>query len=219
VDEALAARVDVEAIYVGRDDLGYDGRGVPVHRLAPGVVERVATTTHAQPVLAVVRMPPAPADVLRSADFVLAVDRVGDPGNLGTMLRSAEAAGVDAVAVSDGAVDPYNPKVVRASAGALFHVAVLTGVDLSALGAYGLRLVGTSPHRGIDYTDADFSGRLAVVFGSEAHGLDAGTRVDEWVRVPHAGRAESLNVAMAATLVLFEAARRRTRFRADETDG
>jgi TrmH family RNA methyltransferase len=183
-----------------------------VHVLAPGVVERVATTQHAQPVLAVVRFRPPPAGLLGSAAFVVAVDKVADPGNLGTILRSAEAAGVDAVTLGEGTVDPFNPKVVRASAGALFHVPVVTGVALGDLRGSGLRVIGTSSHHGVTYTEADFAGRLAVVFGSEAHGLADDAPVDDWVRVPHGGRAESLNVAMAATLITFEVARRRTGF-------
>jgi TrmH family RNA methyltransferase len=152
--------------------------------------------------------PPAIA-LLANASFVVAVDHVADPGNLGTILRSAEAAGVEAVTVSEGTVDPYNPKVVRAAAGALFHVPVFTDVAPGELRTFGLHLVGTSSHRGSAYTEATFAGRLALVFGSEAHGLSADTPVDEWVRIPHGGRAESLNVAMAATLLTFEVARRR----------
>jgi TrmH family RNA methyltransferase len=212
VEEALASGADVEAIFIGPDAPGYGDRGVPVHLLAPGVVERVATTQHPQPVLAVVRLRPPPADLLASAEFVVAVYRVADPGNLGTILRSAEAAGVDAVTLSEGTVDPYNPKVVRASAGALFHVPVVTGVTPGELRRFGLRVIGTSSHHGVAYTEAVFAGRLAVVFGSEAHGLADDGAIDEWVRIPHGGRAESLNVAMAATLITFEVTRRRTGF-------
>jgi TrmH family RNA methyltransferase len=216
VDEALESGADVEAIFAAPDTPGYDDRGVPVHALASGVIERVATTKHAQRVLAVVRLHPPPADVLASASFVVAVDQVADPGNLGTILRSAEAAGVDAVVVSEGTVDPYNPKVVRASAGALFHVPVFTDIAPGDLRAFGLRVVGTSSHHGVAYTEAVFGGRLALVFGSEAHGLADDVLVDEWVRIPHGGRAESLNVAMAATLITFEVARRRIGFDAGD---
>jgi TrmH family RNA methyltransferase len=212
VAEALAAGADVESIYTGRDGLGYEGGNVPVYALAPGVIERVATTEHPQPVLAVVRRQPPPETLLATARFVVAVDQVADPGNLGTILRSAEAAGVDAVTVSEGTVDPFNPKVVRAAAGALFRVPVFTAVAPDYLRRFGLRVVGTSSHHGVAYTEAGFEGRVALVFGSEAHGLAVDAPVDEWVRIPHAGRAESLNVAMAATLLTFEVARRRIGF-------
>ena len=109
--------------------------------------------------------------MLERAEFVVVADRVGDPGNLGTILRSAEAAGVEVVVVTPGTVDVFNPKVGRASAGALFHVPVLA-TDLASVRQAGLRLVGTSSHRGTPHVDADWSGRLAIVAGSEAHGLD-----------------------------------------------
>ena len=135
-------------------------------------------------------------------------DGVGDPGNLGTMLRSAEAAGIDAVVVTPGTVDAFNPKVVRASAGAIFHVPVVRAT-VADVRAAGLRIVGTSSHRGTTHTAADWSGRLAIVVGSEPHGVGADAEVDEWVRIEHRGRAESLNVAMATTVICFEAARAR----------
>jgi TrmH family RNA methyltransferase len=106
-------------------------------------------------------------------------------------------------------VDPFNPKVIRASAGAVFHVPVLTAT-LEAVSAAGLRLVGTSSHLGDRHVDADWSGRVAIVLGNEAHGLSDDAPVDDWVRIEHHGRAESLNVAMAATLLVFAAADRRS---------
>lgn len=179
----------------------------PGFELAEGVLERVASTEHPQPNLAVVRMPERDA-VLGDARFVVAVDRLNDPGNLGTILRSAEAAGADLVVLTPGSVDPYNSKVVRASAGALFHVPVTTA-SLAALDAAGLRLIGTSSHQGEPHTEVDWSGRIAVVMGSEAHGLPDDAPIGRWARIEHRGRSESLNVAMAATLLVFEAARSR----------
>jgi TrmH family RNA methyltransferase len=174
------------------------------YELAPNVIERVASTESPQPVLAVVAMRPAalPPD----ATFVLVADRLADPGNAGTIIRSAEAAGADAVVLTPGSVDPYNSKVVRASAGSLFRTPVIQAT-LDSL--TGFRRLGTSSHRGDVYTDPVYHGRVAVVVGNEAHGLDdAG--IDQWITIPHAGPAESLNVAMAATVLLFEVARQRS---------
>ena len=179
-----------------------------MYRLAPGVSERVAATETPTGVFTIVRIPPADEHVLERAGFVVVADGVGDPGNLGTILRSAEAAGVEAVVLTPGTVDPFNPKVVRASAGAIFHVPVVTA-GVADVRAAGLRLVGTSSHRGTPHTDADWSGRVAIVAGSEAHGVASDVDVDEWVRIEHRGRAESLNVAMATTVICFEAARAR----------
>ncbi len=177
--------------------------------LAPGVLERVASTEHPQPNLAIVVIRAVEIS-LDEMSFVVVADQLGDPGNLGTILRSSEAAGVDGVVLTAGSVDPFNPKVVRASAGSLFHVPVLAAT-LDQVREAGLRLVGTSSHQGDRHTDVDWSGRCAIVLGNEAHGLPDDAAVDRWVRIEHVGRSESLNVAMAATILVFEAARQRLR--------
>jgi TrmH family RNA methyltransferase len=177
----------------------------PVYELRAGVAERVAATTSPQGAFALARLPERDVDsTLGAASFVVVVDRVGDPGNLGTILRSADAAGVDAVVTTPGTVDATGPKVVRASAGARFRVPVLDA-DLDAVRRAGLRLLGTSSHHGRSHLDVDWSGRVALLAGSEPHGLGPDTAVDEWVRVEHAGRTESLNVAMAVTVMCLHA--------------
>ena len=131
VGEAADAGWEIEAEFVAAGTTPVTGSAAFV--LATGVIERVASTDSPQPILAVVRIPP-PALDLRTAGFVLVADRIADPGNLGTILRSAEAAGVDGVVLTAGSVDPFNPKVVRASAGALFRVPVLDA-DLTSVRA------------------------------------------------------------------------------------
>lgn len=191
-----------------------------VLELAAGVFERVASTRSPQPPLTVAEMRRLDAGVvLASASFVVVLDRLNDPGNLGTILRSAEAAGADAVVLTPGSVDPYNPKAVRASAGALFHLPVITAT-LEQVADGGLMLVGTSSHARqgrtvVPYTEANLNGRVAIVMGNEAAGLpdewddDVGP-IGVWITVPHRGRSESLNVAMATTVLVFEAARQRS---------
>ena len=149
---------------------------------------------------------------------MVVLDRVSDPGNLGTILRSAEAAGADLVVLTAGSVDPYNPKVVRASAGALFHVPIMTA-QIDDVAAAGIELFGTTSHgfpgRSVrTYTAADLRGRVGIVMGNEAAGLpdewnDTSGPIRRWVTIPHRGRSESLNVAMATTVLVFEAARQR----------
>jgi RNA methyltransferase, TrmH family len=207
VREAVDAGWPVEAQFVAPGVSPVPAGAAPVHELAPGVAERVAATETPPGLFAVVVAPTPDPALVTSAGFALVADRIADPGNLGTILRSAEAAGVDVVVVTAGTVDVLNPKVVRASAGALFHVPVLPA-DPRTVRDAGLRLVGSSSHRGTPHTDADWSGRLAIVAGSEAHGIDEAL-VDDWVRIEHRGRAESLNVAMAVTVLCFEAARHR----------
>ncbi len=204
IAEAVAAGWGVETEFVAP---GVEPVTAAAFELAEGVLERVATTERPQPHLAIVGRAVEGVD-LAAADLVVVADRLNDPGNLGTILRSSEAAGAEAVVLTPGSVDPFNPKVVRSSAGALFHVPVVAA-DLAAVRAAGLRLIGTSSHRGTPHTDSDWSGRIALVVGSEAHGLPEDAPVDGWVRIDHRGRAESLNVAMATTLLVFEAARAR----------
>ncbi len=184
-----------------------DGAG-PVHHLGRGVAERVSDTKTSTGLLAIIDIPQAAGDALSKAELAVVADQIADPGNLGTILRSAEAAGFDVVVTTPGTVDPYNPKTVRASAGSVLHVPVVVA-ELAEARAAGLRLLGTSSHTGTAYTNVDWHGRLAIVAGSEAHGLQPTAAVDEWVRIEHHGRAESINVAMAVTVLCFEAARAR----------
>lgn len=179
-----------------------------MYTLAPGVAERVSDLETPTGLFAVVRIRDTDSQVLRSADFVVIADGVGEPGNLGTIIRSAEASGVDAVVVTPGTVDVTNSKVVRSSAGAIFHVPVVTATAPDVSKA-GLRLIGTSSHHGTPHTAADWSGRIAIVAGNEAAGLGDDSTIDQWVRIEHRGRAESLNVAMATTVLCFEAVRHR----------
>ena len=206
IGEAVAAGWEIEAEFVAPRGSPVTDR--PLFELADGVIERVASTERPQPNIAVVSIP-ATSVSLGRLSFVVVADRLADPGNLGTILRSAEAAGVDAVVLTSGSVDPFNPKVVRASAGAVFHVPVIAS-DIEEIRASGLQLIGTSSHQGDRHTDADWSGRIAIVLGNEAHGLPDAAPMDRWVRIVHQGRAESLNVAMAATILVVEAARQRS---------
>jgi RNA methyltransferase, TrmH family len=168
--------------------------------LAPGVLERVATTEHPQGVIGVAHLPAV--DVV-APTFVVVLAGVSDPGNAGTILRAAEASGADAVVALRDTVDLTNPKTVRASAGAIFHVPILHSVPR------GLVRIGAIAHGGVEHTAADLTRPCAIVLGSEAHGIAVDVEVDEKVTIAHAGRAESLNVAMAAAVLCFEVARQR----------
>ena len=174
------------------------------------VIERVASTDSPQPLLAVVKMPTRSVADLAGKQTIVVCDRIADPGNLGTILRSSEAAGVDGIVMVTGSVDLYNPKVVRASAGAMFHVPVVADAPLPALQQLQLPLLGTSSHQGAPYYETDLAQPFALVLGSEAHGVSDEMPIDRWITIPHSGRAESLNVAMAGSIVVFEALRQRS---------
>jgi TrmH family RNA methyltransferase len=192
------------------------GAGVRVSRLAPGVLERVAGTVTPQPLLAIAPWCDVPLDAVLEATFVVVCIDLRDPGNAGTVLRSAEGAGAEAVVLCDGSVEAFNPKTVRASAGSLFHVPVVQGGApeevLDRLGAAGLRRLGAAAAGGVPHTATDLTRPLALVLGNEAAGLPPGLaeRLDGLVTVPLVGRSESLNVGMAAAVLCFEVARQRT---------
>jgi TrmH family RNA methyltransferase len=137
-----------------------------------------------------------------------------DPGNLGTILRSAEAFGGAGVILGEGTVSPFNAKVVRASAGSIFRVPVIReklDAVCSRLRAQEIRLVATSSHKGTPLGEARLSGPLAMFIGNEGSGLprDLMTRMDEAVVIPHAPQVESLNAGVATSILLYEAARQR----------
>ena len=186
--------------------------GARVVELAPGVLERVAATVTPQPVLAVFPSVDLAA-VPSGARLVVVLADVRDPGNAGTVLRTADAAGVDAVVTCGGTVDPYNPKTVRSSAGSVFHVPLVLGGEAEAvledLRGAGLRCVGAVVRGGTDYTTLDWTLPTAVVLGNEASGLPASLPLDLGVEIPMEGRAESLNVGMACAVLCFEALRQR----------
>ena len=155
------------------------------------------------------------SDILLPKDpYILVVEAIEKPGNLGTILRSADAAGCDAVVVCDPVTDLFNPNVVRASTGVLFSVPCVVEESsrvLEWLRARGIRTVATTPAAKELYTQAPLTGPLAIIMGSEQYGLSEFwlKNSDLPVRIPMAGQADSLNVAMAALITLFEAVRQR----------
>ncbi|HVU24416.1 MAG TPA: RNA methyltransferase [Opitutus sp.] len=154
--------------------------------------------------------------VLPAVPFLLVVEAIEKPGNLGTILRSADAAGCHAVVVCDPVTDLFNPNVVRASTGVLFSVPCVVGESAAVhawLRTKHIRTVATTPAATALYSDVDLRGPLAVVMGSEQYGLSEFwlKQADQPVRIPMAGQADSLNVAMATIITLFEAVRQRSR--------
>lgn len=227
LEAALGAGADIEAVYVAaeaaRDDAVRElaeravGRGIRLHVLAKGVLEAVAGTVTPQPVLAVARLSTVPLEELSAATMLIVSAAVRDPGNAGTLLRSAGAAGADGVVFCRGSVEAFNPKTVRASAGALFHLPVVTGGEagevLQQIGRWGIRRLAASSRGGADYAGVDLTAPFALVLGNEATGIEEGLlpHLDATVTVPMAGHAESLNVAVAAAIICFEASRQRRR--------
>jgi TrmH family RNA methyltransferase len=219
VEEALDAGADLRVVYapVGTDHPVLDraaAAGVPVRRLAPGVLERVADAATPQPVLALAGLVDVALEEV-DADLVVVVVDLRDPGNAGTILRSARAAGAGAVVVCGDSVDLHGPKAARASAGALFHIPVVEGGDpievLGRLGAVGLRRLAAVATGGPAHDAVDLTGPVALVLGNESAGLapEVVAACDAPVTIPMAAGTESLNVAVTAAVLCFEAARQR----------
>ncbi|MFH8222463.1 TrmH family RNA methyltransferase [Streptomyces sp. NPDC018057] len=193
--------------------------GARVHLAADDVIADISTTVTPQGLVGVCRFLDTPFEEILAARprLVAVLAHVRDPGNAGTVLRCADAAGADAVVLTDASVDLYNPKAVRASVGSLFHLPVAVGVPVEAavagLKGTGVRVLAADGAGGDDLDDeldkGTMGGPTAWVFGNEAWGLPEETRAlaDAVVRVPLHGRAESLNLATAAAVCLYASAR------------
>nr|WP_212755969.1 RNA methyltransferase [Flexivirga aerilata] len=198
------------------DDLVTAARdaGVPVHECDPAVMAALVDTQHPQGVVAVCRPMDVSVEEALAADdgFVVVLAHVRDPGNAGTVIRGADAAGARAVLISDASVDLYNPKVVRSTAGSLWHLPIAVGGDVAGLiaacQARGRRVLAADGAGSTLLPDADLNSPHAWLMGNEAWGLDEHTRslADDVVRVPIHGHAESLNLAMAATVCMYASA-------------
>jgi TrmH family RNA methyltransferase len=215
VREAVGAGVRVREQYV-RDDYSDYEAPVDSFELDTKTFSSVSDTESPRGILAVCSIPDAGPLVCEGNDWLLVLHEVSDPGNMGTLVRSAEAAGARGVVLVGSTVDPWSPKVVRASAGAVFHVPVWQIDSLSVLRDNGVRLIGTTSHDSLSASSpeslyaADLSGCIGIVLGNEAHGLPADADVDSWVTIEHRGRAESLNVAMAGTVMAMHVSRLRS---------
>jgi len=220
--EALSTGVPIESVYAAPDapvellDRAA-GAGIRVFRLAPGVLERVADTTSPQPVLTVLPMPMARLEDMRRASLIVVCVELRDPGNAGTLMRAVRAAGADGVVLCGESVDAFNPKTVRASAGAVFRLPVVQAGPvpevMGQLADWGITRLAALVTGGRDPSEVDLTGPFALVVGNEAHGLDgdALATVEESVTIPMAADTESLNVGVATAVICFEAARQRRR--------
>lgn len=219
VVEALLSALTVETVFVAADaDDELIGRcreaGVDVVAVTDDALAIMATTVTPQPAVAVVEQP-AEVDLgsVNPHGHVVVLDALQDPGNAGTILRSAEASGASLVVFGSGSVDAFAPKVVRASAGSILRMPVWRGEAASAISrlrAAGRQAWGTAADGSHEYDRVDLRGAVIVV-GNEANGVGPATAaaLDGTLRIPQAGSAESLNVAMATTVLCFEAARQR----------
>lgn len=218
--EALRADIEIERVFASERTQARIAavvpphRRIPVHVVADRLFDEVATTSRNQGVLALVRLPTwRPEQVF--AGLTLALDAVQDPGNAGSIARSAEAFGASGLVFLKGSAAPANPKALRAAAGSLFRLPFLEGVEpamfLEFVRERGKALFAADARGGTPLSEADLAPDAAVVIGSESHGVaPALLAAATPVAIPTAA-VESLNAAAAAAVIAYEAARRRAR--------
>lgn len=228
VEEALASAWPVEAVvYCGRviksprgEELlkKADSMNIVVIEIDEALFDELAGTEAPQGVLAVVKQGTVALDDLHPGTapaLLVVVDGVQDPGNLGAIVRSADAAGAGGVILLRGTADIYNPKACRATMGSIFHVPVIQGLAAQEVLAYLARqaivTIAGDPHGEKVLAGVDLTRPCALIVGGESGGIGAALldRVDEKARIPMPGRAESLNAAVAASILLYEALRQR----------
>jgi RNA methyltransferase, TrmH family len=228
LDEALDASWPIECIYVldGADDPVLDRAAdarIPYVLIDRAALDSVSDTVSPQPILATARLIGAASEVLRvplqAGGFVLVGMEIQDPGNVGTMIRTAEAAGACGIVFTKGSADVTNPKVVRSAAGSLFHLPIVVDVDAAELVTqlHGWGTASWASAMGgngvVAYDEADLTGGCALWMGNEANGLPNAVigLCGQSITIPMAGNTESLNVGIAAGVLAFEAARQRRR--------
>jgi TrmH family RNA methyltransferase len=221
VEDAIAAGVHPEVLFIRNDDAGHDlvlsyPHNIPVRFASADVMNSLSDVPHPQGVVAVIAMSDVgdePDHDVYANDFLLVADGVRDPGNLGTLIRTAAAAGVTELIVTPESVDPFNPKCVRSAMSAHFLVPIrqLTWPEVHAR-LEAVPVVALLDADGtVDYDQQDWTGDCAIVVGGEAFGAHEGVRAltNTNVRIPMARNLESLNAGVAGSLVLLEAARQR----------
>ncbi len=185
--------------------------GANLVAVAPHVMQTLSTRDTPQGIVATFALLETSLDALTltGRDLVVVIDRLQDPGNLGTLIRTADAVGAAGVVLIEPCVDPFDPKTVRGTMGSLFNVPLARTSDVAGLFAWlrrnGLRSVGADPRLGQLWGDGLWAGGVALILGNEARGLsdDARPHVEAWARLPIVGRAESLNVAVAGGVLMY----------------
>lgn len=219
VSDAAASGRKISAIAVSErffygESFDYP-ENVPLIKISDGIFDRLCDTTAPQGIIAVIQME-------KNGDFVpdlkkayVYCDGINDPGNLGTIIRTADAAGFGGVILSEGSVDLYSPKTVRSSMGSFFNIDVITGKraeDLKRYAEMGFKLVGGALNENtVDYREIDMKAPVIIVVGNEANGIsDEILQLCTCVKIPIEGKAESLNVSVAAGILMYEVVRGKT---------
>ena len=223
LEEALRSGLRVKAVFFSQSAeqraaklLPQIGSQTETILLPDEVFKSAVPTDTPQGVAALIKPRASKLDELLAPGNPLILGAAGlqDPGNLGTIIRSAEAFSASGMLLLENTVSPINPKVIRASAGSIFRLPIVKGnstVTIAMLKSSGIRIAATSSHKGQPLPEVDLQKPICVFIGSEGHGVpkDLLVNVDETIVIPHSPKVESLNAGIAASLILYEAARQR----------
>ena len=223
VEEAIRSGRKIKAVFVRESSAERANRLLPqlgshteTLMLPDDVFDSAVPSDTPQGVAALVKIEPVALEQVLTLDgaLLLAVAGLQDPGNLGTLVRSAEAFGASAVLIGSGTVSPWNPKVVRGSSGSIFRMPVVSGSLVTAFEALRqreYRVMATSSHRGTLLPEVNLGGATVVVIGNEGAGIarELMPFVDETIVIPQSSKVESLNAGIAGSIILYEAARQR----------
>lgn len=218
VQEAFKAGVNIEYIFIGKseeyklnDYLEEYRDKTKIYGLEDNLLKELCSTEKPQGIVAVMKM--QEMDLALEGEFYILCDKVQDPGNLGTIIRTAHAAGVDGIILTKGTVDVYNEKTIRSTMGSLFYVPIVYDDDnltiVKKLKDKGFSLLATSLEGDKDFFHEDLSGKMIISVGNEGNGVsdEVYSLSDKKVKIPMPGGAESLNVAIASSIVIYEKVR------------
>lgn len=210
-EEALKKKELIKSLIVreGVDiPADWDVEGVPQYSVTAGVAKEISETEHTQGIFAHCAQPEFAEDEQKTWTKLLMIDAVQDPGNVGTMIRTASASGIDAVILGKGCADPYNPKTVRSAQGSHFQIPVVKGELIEWIEqskASGIQIFGTALQNSVPVHEAETNEKFALIVGNEGSGVDQVLlqQTDQNLMVPLYGSAESLNVAVATGILLY----------------
>ena len=195
--ETVSDRIGQTDVYIIPDDL----------------FKRIATTESPQGILALINLPVPDEELIQPFSKCVILENIQDPGNVGTIIRTADACGFDGVLLSKGCADPFNPKVLRSTMGSIFHIPVITCEDIfyeiEKLKSHHIPIVAAHPRNAATLWESPLKGRIAIVIGNEGKGLSERMLelTDIRVMIPMPGKAESFNAAAAASILLYESMR------------
>ncbi|RXT04745.1 RNA methyltransferase [Ammoniphilus sp. CFH 90114] len=222
VEEALKSKAGIRTVLImegfhlqSKLEQSLQNSLATVYWITEPIAHKLSETENPQGIFAIVDIPVNQVDeLIQDSPVLLLLDAIQDPGNLGTMIRTADAAGIQGVILGKGTVDVYNPKTIRSTMGSIFHLPIVQ-TDLNEicheLSERGFRILATSLEGAVPYDEALYDGPVAIVIGNEANGVSASIlkQCDKFVKIPIYGQAESLNAAMAAGIIMYEAIRQR----------